>query len=584
MALNGWPNRVQDVPHLSCLFWSHRDKLTIKEGVLLIGNRVCIPSELHDMTLYDLHNSHQGIEKITHIARANVYWPGIDTDIADYVRKCTICAKHKASQTVQPMLPWDIPDGPWQELAADYFTHKGKDYLLIVDTFSKHPFVYKIHCRTTDSIIQHLQVFFLQYGIPQHFFSDNGPHFSSDPFLQFISSHAMDHITSSPLYPRSNGFIERQLKTIKTSLTTTQSSNISIYHLLQTLHSTPIGPKLLSPCKIPFNCTNTRPVQPPTPIDLEHVRDYLITKRLTQKHYYHKRHNTRPLPDLNPRQDILFLSPVDQTSYLEGTIVSQTNTPRSYLIKGQGHRYRHNIQYIRPINTDPPSPLSRPYMHTTSQSHNNSIISAPQNISGPLQPLSEPNVQNMKIPTLNDTPWPSSKLHKTTHHNCPYTRYHSTKPSNSPHNPISGPPPQAELCLNNLPMYLISINGITQPSTKDNTDPPQSSPLPSPCPSLLNSSSTLSSQDSTLESSPSSTESPWETETTASVTSTASDRQLHPFLPIRYNKVFLKKLNGRPQITTMNNLSIPLPHPTQMKKKIWTWPSQGQNAFIIGSC
>ena len=38
MTLNGWPNRIQDVPHLACHFWSLKDKLTIKEGVLLKGN------------------------------------------------------------------------------------------------------------------------------------------------------------------------------------------------------------------------------------------------------------------------------------------------------------------------------------------------------------------------------------------------------------------------------------------------------------------------------------------------------------------------------------------------------------------
>ena len=109
MTLNGWPNRVHDVPHLACHFWSLREELTIEDGVLSKGNRVCIPPELHGRTLYDLHDSHQGIEKMVHIARANMYWPGIDADIANYVR-CTICTKHKASKTVQPMLPHDIPD------------------------------------------------------------------------------------------------------------------------------------------------------------------------------------------------------------------------------------------------------------------------------------------------------------------------------------------------------------------------------------------------------------------------------------------------------------------------------------------
>ena len=51
MTFNGWPNRVHDVPHLAHQLWSLRDELTIDDGVLLKGNHVCIPPELHDRTL-----------------------------------------------------------------------------------------------------------------------------------------------------------------------------------------------------------------------------------------------------------------------------------------------------------------------------------------------------------------------------------------------------------------------------------------------------------------------------------------------------------------------------------------------------
>ena len=162
--------------------------------------------------------------------------------------------------------------------------------------------------------------------------------------------------------------------------------------MLQTLCYTPIGPNLSSPCKILLNCTDPRSRQPSTPIDLEQVRDYLIAKRSVQKHYFDKRHNTRPLLDLSPRQDVLFLSPVDQTSFLEGTIVSQANMPRSYIIEGQGHGYRCNRQHIRPINTDPPLLLARAYTHTTPRTQNNPIISGPQHISEQPQPPKQPKV------------------------------------------------------------------------------------------------------------------------------------------------------------------------------------------------
>ena len=103
---------MTDVVHIADHFWDARDELTI-EGVLFKGNRVCIAPDLHDRTLQNLHNSHQGIEKMSHLDRTHVYWPVIDVDIADYVKHYTICARHKASQTVQPIFPRETPNGPW---------------------------------------------------------------------------------------------------------------------------------------------------------------------------------------------------------------------------------------------------------------------------------------------------------------------------------------------------------------------------------------------------------------------------------------------------------------------------------------
>ena len=104
----------------------------------------CIPPELLDGTLADQHGAHQGTIMVQGQARQTVYWPGIDADIANYVCWCTICTKHKASPHAQPMLSRDIPSGPWQEIAADYCTQKGREYLLVCDLISKYPFIYKV--------------------------------------------------------------------------------------------------------------------------------------------------------------------------------------------------------------------------------------------------------------------------------------------------------------------------------------------------------------------------------------------------------------------------------------------------------
>ena len=50
---------------------------------------------------------------------------------------------HKASPLAQPMLPQDIPDSLWQEIATNYFHHKGKVHLLVYNLFSTYPFLSK---------------------------------------------------------------------------------------------------------------------------------------------------------------------------------------------------------------------------------------------------------------------------------------------------------------------------------------------------------------------------------------------------------------------------------------------------------
>ena len=92
--------------------------------------------------LHDLHEGHKRLEKMQHLAHDRIYWQGMDADITEYVKNCKICTRHKAMQAIQPMIPRDIPKGPWQDLAADVFHHNNADYLLIADTFSKYPFLY----------------------------------------------------------------------------------------------------------------------------------------------------------------------------------------------------------------------------------------------------------------------------------------------------------------------------------------------------------------------------------------------------------------------------------------------------------
>ena len=97
-------------------------------------------------------------------------------------------------------------------------THKGHEYLIICNAFSKYPFVYKVTSKSAKSLCMCLLELISQYGPPMSLSTDNGPPFASDELTEFLMDHCIAHHTSCPHFPRSNGFTERQVRTIKTTL------------------------------------------------------------------------------------------------------------------------------------------------------------------------------------------------------------------------------------------------------------------------------------------------------------------------------------------------------------------------------
>ena len=72
LTLNSWPDRISKVPIIARQFWGARDELSIEKGLLVKGNCICIPPELYDRSLHELHETHLGIEKMQHRARATL--------------------------------------------------------------------------------------------------------------------------------------------------------------------------------------------------------------------------------------------------------------------------------------------------------------------------------------------------------------------------------------------------------------------------------------------------------------------------------------------------------------------------------
>ena len=125
----------------------------------------------------------------------------------------------------------------------------------------------------------------------------NGPPFASDELTEFHKHHHIEHHTSSPHFPRSNGFIERQVRTTKTALNTTFPAKKSLEAVLMYLRSTPIRPKMPALHEILHNRTIQQSGKPYQPIDLEKVRSFLISRRQAQCDQFNKAHKAQALSE-----------------------------------------------------------------------------------------------------------------------------------------------------------------------------------------------------------------------------------------------------------------------------------------------
>ena len=91
----------------------------------------------------------------------------------------------------------------------------GKMFLVIVDAHSKWINVYPTSTATTQATIEKLRQCFRIKGLPQTLVSDNAAYFTSAEFKASMKQNGIQHITSAPFHPASNGLAEKAVQTFK---------------------------------------------------------------------------------------------------------------------------------------------------------------------------------------------------------------------------------------------------------------------------------------------------------------------------------------------------------------------------------
>lgn len=174
-----------------------------------------MPTSMRREMLARIHEGHLGVEKSKRRACEALYWPNMNCDIDQLIRECATCQKYHYKQAKEPLITTELPSQPWQKVGSDIFHYEGKDYLLVIDYYSKYPEMYLLPSTTSRAVITQLKSIFSRQGIPLTLVSDNGPPYASHEFQAFASDYEFKCITSSPLYPQANGKAEKGVQIVK---------------------------------------------------------------------------------------------------------------------------------------------------------------------------------------------------------------------------------------------------------------------------------------------------------------------------------------------------------------------------------
>ncbi|UYV62474.1 LLGL1 [Cordylochernes scorpioides] len=283
-CMSGWPKNKREVDPELRGYWQFQEDLTYQNG-LLRGQRILIPKTLRKDILEKLHQGHFGINKCRSRAKESVWW---------------------------------------------------------------YPEISLLQNLTAQEVISRLKSIFARHGTPETVRSDNGPQFQKvlgSEFSKFSKEWSFKHITSSPKFPQSNGFIEAIIKNIKQSF----KKEEDCYLTLQAYRTMPLESgyspaELLMGRRLRTSFPAIESSLMPRYLDSEALQEREKRRVINQKRLYDKRHNVHSLPPLQQGDSVWI-----RDQRVEGTVLHKSEEPRSYWVQTPQGKVRRNRLHLTPL-------------------------------------------------------------------------------------------------------------------------------------------------------------------------------------------------------------------------------------------
>ena len=208
----------------------HVNSAWYKEGRHIVTgssiNKCSIIKSRHDPLVY----GHPGISKTTQLIECNYWWPWMKLDIADYIKGCAECQRHKVNNrptqaALRPIYP-KSEAMPFETVAIDFITKlplsQGYNSILTVTDHGCMKAAIFIPCNkeinVEETVALYLKHMVTNFGLPSEIISNRDPHFTSKFMRELCKLMGIEQNISTAYHPRMDGQLERMNQWVKTFL------------------------------------------------------------------------------------------------------------------------------------------------------------------------------------------------------------------------------------------------------------------------------------------------------------------------------------------------------------------------------
>ena len=188
------------------------------------------------------NSGHQGRDRTYAWLVARAYWPGMQSEVATYVRGCDRCQRAKPSTQGAQGLPQSlaIPAHPWHTIGMDWIgpfaeSPRGHDYVLVVVCKFGGGVVYIPTTKAADAsetlrLVRERVV--AEHGWPAAIVSDSDARFRSALWTGFWAAKGTRLLRSTAYHPQTDGITERANRTMVEALRACVQQNPQDWDLL----------------------------------------------------------------------------------------------------------------------------------------------------------------------------------------------------------------------------------------------------------------------------------------------------------------------------------------------------------------